>query len=73
MIDCTKLTYKQMAEVIEAIGIEIKRRNSIGVNMYIGFIRTAWAAVDEIANGEAHQFTSECGPREPKVRKAKKK
>ncbi len=71
-VDFTKLTYRQMADLIEAVGVEVKNRNSIGVNMYVGHIRQAWAAVNEIANGEAYNFTSESGPREPKPVKPRK-
>lgn len=73
MIDCTKLTYRQMADVVEAIGVEVKRRNSIGVNLYVGYIRQAWAAVDEISDGEASNFTSEHGPKEPKPKCPRKR
>ncbi len=71
-IDLSKLTYRQMANLIEGIGAEIKHRNPIGVNLYMPPLRYAWTAVDEIANGEASNFTSESGPKEPKPKKPRK-
>lgn len=70
--DMSKMTYRQMVDLIKAVGVEVKRRNPIGVNLYIDRIREAWYAVDEIATGEASNFTSECGPREPKPRGKRK-
>ena len=65
-LDLSKMTYRQMANLVEGIGVEIKHRNPIGVNLYMQPLRVAWAAVSEIADGEASNFTSECGPKEPK-------
>lgn len=71
--DLSKMTYRQMADLIEAVGVEVKRRNPIGVNMYLQPVRVAWAMISEIADGEASNFTSECGPREPKPSRRKRK
>ncbi len=60
--------YREMAELVRAIGVEIKRRNSIGINMYTGYIEQAALALDEISGGEIGNFTSECGPRERKAK-----
>lgn len=58
------MTYKQMADMVSAISIEVKRRNPIMVNWYMLPITTAIIALQEISAGEAYNFTSECGPKE---------
>lgn len=63
-MDLTKATYAEMAAVILAIRDEVKRRNSIGVNLYAAYITDAYLAVKEISEGEKDNFTSECGPKE---------
>jgi hypothetical protein len=58
------LKYCQMAEIVRAIGGELKRRNPIGVNMYTRGLLRAYGDLMEISGGEAGNFTSECGPKE---------
>lgn len=65
MLDCSELTYRQMADLVRAIRIEVKNRNPILVNAYTGAIDGAIFALEEIAEGEADNFTSESGPKEP--------
>ena len=66
MLDCGQLTYAQMADIVRSIAIEIKNRNSIGVNMYMSGIWNAVDLIEEISGGEQYNFTSESGPVEPK-------
>lgn len=68
-IDYTKLTWKQMSNIVLSVHKEMKRRNPIGINCYANYVEVAAAALLEISGGEADNFTSECGPKEPKVRK----
>lgn len=63
-IDYRSLTYKQMADIVQDIRIEIKKRNSIGINLYTRHLDVAIACLNEISNGEKGNFTSESGPRE---------
>lgn len=65
-LDCKTMTWAQMAETVQAIHVEMKRRNPIWINAYAGVVRHAAELLDEIAKGEASNFTSECGPKEPK-------
>ena len=73
MLDCKKLTWAQMAETVHAIHTEMKRRNPIWINAYAGVVKHAAELLDEIAGAEADNFTSECGPKEPAVKKKGKK
>jgi hypothetical protein len=65
------MTYAEMAVLTKQIWAEVKRRNPLGVNSYIG-LRHAAADLDEISEAEAGLFTSECGPKEPKVKRVRK-
>jgi hypothetical protein len=65
------MTYAEMAETVRLLWAEVKRRNPLGVNSYIG-LRHAAADLREISEAEAGLFTSECGPKEPKVKRARK-
>ena len=69
-IDYRSLTYKQMADIVQDIRIEIKERNSIGINTYTPYLDAAIGSLIEISEGEKGNFTSECGPREPKGNKS---
>jgi len=66
-----ELTWKQMSKIVSNIHKEMKRRNPIGINFYACYVETAAAALLEISGGEADNFTSECGPKEPKWRPKK--
>lgn len=63
-IDYRSLTYGQMADIVKQIHMEIKDRNSIGINFYAGYVENAYNALRVISEGEAENFTSESGPRE---------
>lgn len=60
-------TYADMASLVLSIREEIKKRNPIFVNIYIVPIDNAVRAIESIAHGESENFTSECGPKEPKA------
>jgi len=64
MLDCSKLTYAQMADVVRSIRLEVKKRNPIFVNVYMEPISLCIDALEEISGGEVDNFTSESGPRE---------
>lgn len=64
MLDCTQLTYQQMADIVRSIGIEVKERNPIFVNAYMQPISDCIHALEEISGGEIDNPTSESGPRE---------
>lgn len=68
MLDCTELTYQQMADVVRSIGLEVKRRNPIFVNVYMQPISDCIGALEEISGREVGNFTSECGPKEKRRR-----
>jgi hypothetical protein len=68
-IDYAKLTWKQMSNIVLSVHKEMKRRNPIGINFYAGIVKGASDSLKEISGGEADNFTSECGPKEPKWRK----
>lgn len=65
MPDCSKMTYREMANTVRAIAYEVKERNPIFVNFYMEPICSAIAALEEISDGERDNFTSESGPPEP--------
>lgn len=65
MLDCSCMTYADMADIIRAIRDEVKERNSIGVNFYIPYLSAAIEVLDGISSGEQDNFTSESGPIEP--------
>ena len=66
-----KMTWAQMAQTVDAIHTEMKRRNPIGINLYAPTVKHATYLLKEIAGGEARNFTSECGPKEPQKREYK--
>jgi len=66
MVECSGLTYCEMAQIVNDIRLEVKRRNSIGVNLYVGALERAALDLWEISGGEQGNFTSECGPKEPR-------
>lgn len=61
-LDYTQLAWEEMVAVIRALQIEMKRRNPIGINMYMGPMYAAHAALDEIARAEKDHPTCEAGP-----------
>ena len=67
MLDCSQLTYQQMADVVRSIRNEVKERNPIFVNAYVQPIDAAIASLEEISGGEVDNFTSESGPKETRV------
>ena len=62
-----QLTYRQMADLVRSVRTEVKKRNPIFVNVYTQSLDEAVAALEEISGGEARNFTSESGPREPRI------
>jgi hypothetical protein len=72
IFDASQLTYAKMSEIVLAIAHEIKRRNPIFINAYVPHILVSAALLKEISEGEAGNFTSECGPKEPKRQKKAK-
>lgn len=65
MLDCSQMTYAQMADIVNAIRAEVQERNSIGVNWYLPHLAHAVCMLEEISAGEKRNFTSESGPVEP--------
>ena len=63
--------YAEMAATVRLLWAEVKRRNPIGVNVYTGLLHAAFD-LDEISAAEAQHFTSEHGPKEPKVKRVRK-
>lgn len=59
MLDCKELTWEQMAEIVHSIWVEMKERNPIGINMYAPTVKAASELLDEIAEGEKDNPTSE--------------
>lgn len=64
MLDYSNLTYKQMADIVRSIAVEVKKRNPIFVNAYLQPIYDAIASLEEISGGEVDNPTSESGPKE---------
>lgn len=62
MLDCSQLTYQQMADLVRAVWIELKDRNPIGVNAYTAALAQAVTDLEEIHEAEIDNFTSESGP-----------
>lgn len=60
--DLTKMTFEQMAHRIQAIWLEMKRRNPIGINFYEGPFYEAQARLMEIHRAEQINPTCEAGP-----------
>lgn len=71
IFDCKKMTWMHMSKLVLAVHTEMKRRNPISINAYAPTVLAAGILLQEIAEGEADNFSSECGPKEPKVRKKK--
>ena len=71
LLDCSSLSYLDMANVVQAVRNEVKRRNSIGVNLYTDSLDNAVDDLKEISAGEIANFTSEAGPREKSPAKRK--
>ena len=61
-IDLKKMTFTDLAEVVESIWAEVKRRNPIGVNMYGGGFAQAAFDLREIEAAEMDNPTCEVGP-----------
>lgn len=64
MFDYSKLTYRQMADIVRSIAAEVKERNPIFVNLYLQSIHAAVASLEEISSGEVDNPTSASGPKE---------
>lgn len=47
-LDCQKLTYEDMAEIVKEISIEVKRRNPLFCNIYTSILTTAGFALEEL-------------------------
>ena len=62
--DVSAMTYRDMADLVNAVRVEVKRRNPVFVNFYIASLLSAEAMLREISRGEKHNFTSESGPKE---------
>ena len=60
--DFKKLTFNQLALVVESVWAEVKRRNPIGVNMYGGGFAQAAFDLREIEEAEKDNPTCEAGP-----------
>lgn len=65
-LDCTKLTWWEMHQIILSVYKEMKRRNPIFINAYTPVMWEASERLREISGAEAINFTSEHGPKEPK-------
>ncbi len=61
MIDYTKLSFQQMADEIESMRIELKRRNPIFVNLYTPDLDNAVSALEEIHQCELRNPSCEYG------------
>lgn len=72
VLDCSRLSYLDMANVVRAVRKEVKRRNSLFVNAYVESLDAAVADLEEISAGEIANFTSESGPREKAPAKRKR-
>lgn len=70
-IDTSNLTWKEMSDIVLSIHKEMIHRNPIGIHLYAGYVECAAALLLEISKGEADNFSSEAGPKEPKPRKKK--
>jgi hypothetical protein len=60
--DLQKMTFAQMAVLVQSIWVEMKRRNPIGINFYEGPFHLAIIHLVEIGLGEEHNPTCEAGP-----------
>ena len=52
MIYAKTMTWAQMAETVDAIHTEMKRRNPIGINLYAPTVKAAVFLLREIAGGD---------------------
>ena len=71
-VNFKKMTWAEMAQTVDSIHTEMKRRNPIFINAYAPTVKHAALLLKEIARGEAGNFTSECGPKEPSRTKKRK-
>ncbi len=51
LMDCTAMTNVEMADLIRAVRNEVKQRNPLLANFYIGAINDAVDALEAIAEG----------------------
>ena len=58
------MTFAEMTLAVEQMREELKRRNPLGVNMYVPYLYKARLALDEISRAEKNNRTCECGPKE---------
>ena len=72
MSDYKKMTFAELAGVIETVWLEVKRRNPIGVNFYIGGFAQAIHDLSEIDLAEKDNPTCEAGPGIDKPKRGKK-
>jgi hypothetical protein len=52
MLDCSQLTYLQMADIVRSIRKEVKERNPLFVNAYIVEVDRAIEALEELDDME---------------------
>ena len=71
MNDLKKMTFAQLAEVVESVWLEVKRRNPIGVNFYYFPFSSASKNLREIGKAEKDNPTCEAGPGIDKPKKLK--
>ena len=64
MNDLKKMTFAQLAEVVESVWLEVKRRNPIGVNFYYFPFSSASKNLREIGKAEKDNPTCEAGPKQ---------
>jgi hypothetical protein len=62
MLDCTEMTWEQLADVIRTVWWELKRRNPIGVNLYAPAFSGVINVLDEVEKAEREDPTCEAGP-----------
>lgn len=48
MLDCTQLTYGQMADITRAIAQEVKRRNPLFAHVYVNIVNNATEGLEEL-------------------------
>jgi hypothetical protein len=62
MTDLKQMTFTQLAEVVESVWLEVKRRNPIFVNAYHAPFLAASKNLREIGKAEKDNPTCEAGP-----------
>lgn len=67
--DYTALTFDEMADDVAAMLSELKRRNPIGVNAYLGGFDQLYRDLREISEAEKDNPTCEAGPKQKRRRK----